>query len=158
MKSFNFFCSFWVLFGAMSNIVLYAQEKHSVDLTPLGSATSLELKLADAIERGIKMNPDLLQQKLNLRSSELYYEDAKAQMYVPSVYFGISSNYITKFGKIHGPTNLASTEYQNSSSQSVELALGQYTLYNFGKDKLVYDQANLDWTRAKNSMKNLSAV
>jgi outer membrane protein TolC len=158
MKSFNFFCYYLVIFGALSSIGLSAQEKQSVDLNHLGAAlekspqnstVTQELKLADAIERGIKMNPDLLQQKLNLRSSELYYEDAKAQMYVPSVYFGISSNYVTKFGKVHGPTNYASTEYQNSTSQSVELALGQHTLYNFGKDKLVYDQANLDWTRAK---------
>lgn len=121
----------------------------AIDNSSPQSSKPLELKLADAIERGIKMNPDLLQQKMSLRSSEIYYEDARDQMYMPSVYFGINSTYITKVGKIHGPTNYTSTEYKNATSQSLELALGQYTLYNFGKDKLLYDQANLDWTRSK---------
>jgi outer membrane protein TolC len=156
MKSIYFYIL--ILFLGFSNLCLFAQERQNVDSSKLGMALEKsphhvvhdqELKLADAIERGIMMNPDLLQQKLNLRASELYYEDAHAQMYSPNIYFGINSNYITKFGKIHGPTKYASTDYENATSQSVELALGQYTIYNFGKDKLVYDQAKLDWTRAK---------
>jgi outer membrane protein TolC len=127
-------------------------------LSPLGkgldessknSAPPQELKLSDAIERGIKMNPDLLQQKINLRSSELYYEDARDIMYSPSVSLGINSYYATKVGKVHGPKNYTSNDLKNYTEQSLQLTLGQYTIYNFGKDKLLYDQAKLDWTRAK---------
>ena len=112
MKSIYFL--FCITLGpwCLSSFSLSAQEKQSVDLFPIGKALDKsqssnlpqELKLADAIAKGIRMNPDLLQQKLTLRTNELFYEDARDQMYSPSIYLGINSNYATKFGKIHGPT------------------------------------------------------
>lgn len=154
-------CSFFYIVLSLlclSSICSSAEVKSSADISSLGegldkssqnSVSPQELKLADAIERGIKLNPDLLQQKINLRSSELYYEDARDVMYSPSVSLGINSYYATKFGKVHGPKNYTPNELNNYTEQSVQLSLGQYTIYNFGKDKLLYDQAKLDWTRAK---------
>jgi outer membrane protein TolC len=124
---------------------LYAQEKQTIDLT----SPAMELKLADAIARGIKLNPELIQQKINLRSSEILYEDARDTMYSPLVSLSINSLYATKIGKVRGPASYTSTDYKNATEQYAQLSLGQYTIYNFGKDKLVYDQAQLDWTRSK---------
>jgi outer membrane protein TolC len=130
-----------------------AAEKQSVDLTTLGVVldktvqnTSLikELKLSEAIERGIKMNPDLLQQQLTLRSSELTYEDARDKMYAPSISLSINSDYAKKIGQLNRSANATPSDYQY-----LQLSLGDYTIYNFGKDRLVYDQAKLDWVRSK---------
>jgi outer membrane protein TolC len=154
-------CSIFYIIISMwglSSFCLFAQDNQTIDLVNLGkgldkssqkSIPPQELKLADAIVRGIKMNPDLLQQKINLRSNELFYEDARDQMYSPTVSLGLNSYYATKVGKVHGPNNFASTELKNYTDQSIQLSLGQYTIYNFGKDKLLFDQAQLDWTRSK---------
>ena len=36
-------------------------------------------------------------------------------------------------------------------SSTAQLTLGEYTLYNFGRDKIVFDQAKLEWIRAQES-------
>jgi outer membrane protein TolC len=154
-------CSFiYIILGLwfLSSFPVSAVEKQSVDLNTLGivldkssiePTAPKELKLAEAIEKGIKNNLDLLQQNMNLRSNELNYEDARDRMYSPSIYLGVNSSYGTKFGHVHGPTNYTSYNMQNKTEQSLQLSLGEYTIYNFGRDKLVFDQAKLDWIRAK---------
>ena len=107
------------------------------------SSPPQELKLGDAIERGIKMNLDLLQQKMTMRTYELNYEDARDRMYSPTVSLGINSTFATKVGHINGPSNYTSTELNHATDQSIQLTLGQYTIYNFGRDKLIFVQAKL---------------
>ena len=141
-----------------SSLSISAQEKindkSNDDLNALGAnldnsqqvaTPPKELKLADAIEKGIKMNPDLLQQKLNLRTNELLYEDARDKMYTPSISLSINSVYDKKIGQLkESPVASNPSNYQN-----LQLTLADYTIYNFGKDKLVFDQAKLDWVRYK---------
>jgi outer membrane protein TolC len=142
------FYSFYVILGIFFlSGHLFADEQLKSVYT--NSTPPQELKLGDAIARGIKMNPDLLQQKMTLRSSELSYEDSRDRMYSPNVSLGINSTYATKVGHVKGPTNHTSSNIDNYTYQALQLSLGEYTIYNFGRDKLLFDQAKIDWTRTQ---------
>lgn len=153
MKSFGSIILVFILLLSQSVSNANTNESQNVDLMNLGNdlektsqntTPPRELKLSEAIEKGIRMNPDLLQQKLTLRTNEIYYEDARDKMYTPSISLALNSGYDTKLGQINKHTNTTPSDYQN-----LQLTMGDYTIYNFGRDKLVFDQAKLDWVRAK---------
>jgi outer membrane protein TolC len=105
------------------------------------------LTLTKAIIRALANNLDLQGQQLGLRSSEIYYQDAWDRMYLPQVSLNVNSNAAKTLANIPGQPQ--TPENHGYPSTSLGLNLGEYTLFNFGRDKLVFDQAKLDWDRSK---------
>lgn len=110
------------------------------------------LTLSTAIDRAIANNLSLKDTRMNLRIAEIAYENAWELMYLPAINLGLTSTSTTTVGKIPGSTsekNGHGLDEHGYPSSTASVSLGSYTLYNFGKDKIVYDQAKLDWTRTK---------
>jgi len=105
------------------------------------------LTLKMAVDRSMANNQDLKENKLALRTSELTYDDAWDQMYMPKISLILNSNAAQTLGSLPGATGGTADYNHGYPSSSAEVALGQYTLYNFGRDKLVFDQAKLQWKR-----------
>ncbi len=103
------------------------------------------LTLKGAIERAMISNPDLKENLLELKSSELTYDDAWDRMYMPQISLAVSSGAAKTITGLAGDSG--SILNHGYPSSSAGLSLGEYTLYNFGRDKLVFDQAKLDWDR-----------
>ncbi|NDD92217.1 TolC family protein [bacterium] len=71
---------------------------------------------------------------------------------MPSVGVSLSSTASKTVGLI--PGSLAETTGRSKASfgyptQTASLNLGSYTLFNFGKDRIAYEQARLDWERSQ---------
>lgn len=119
-------------------------------LDPLKSEDEPEtLTLSMAIDRAMKNNPDVQSQKMGLRSSELTYDDAWDTMFMPSVSLNIGSIADKTLLQLPGTQGNPSVNEYGYPTSGLQLSLGQYTLFNFGRDRLVFEQARLEWIRAK---------
>ena len=111
------------------------------------------LTLAQAIERALVSNPTIIDQKLTLRASEITHDNAWDDMFLPQINLGLTSSSSATVGQLPGSVREKQAGGSNYShgypSSTASLSLGSYTLYNFGKDSLTYEQAKLDWLRAK---------
>jgi outer membrane protein TolC len=110
------------------------------------------LTLSLAISRALVNNPDVRDQHMALRSAELYYEDAWDRMYLPSVALNANSSASKTLSHVPGKNTdtLGATKDEHGyPGSSVDLTLGSYTLFNFGRDKILLDQSKLDWNRTR---------
>ncbi len=105
------------------------------------------LTLKMAIERAMENNLDLKENKLSLQASEINYDNAWDQMYMPQISLILNSNAAKTLANLPGGEYGTANNNNGYPSSSAQIALGQYNLYNFGRDKLVFDQAKLDWKR-----------
>lgn len=112
------------------------------------AGVATELTLSGAITRSLTNNPDIINQKMALRTFELNYDDAWDRMFLPQISFNLGSNSAKTVGLL--PGNLSDTSRNEGyPTTTATVSLGQYTLFNFGKDKLVYEMSKLDWKRAQ---------
>lgn len=102
------------------------------------------LTLARAIDRALSHNLDLEEQTLNLRNYEINYQNTWETYYLPQFSLNANSSSSKTVGYLPGTP---STRNQGYPASSLGLTLGEYTLYNFGRDKAQVDQAKLDFTR-----------
>jgi outer membrane protein TolC len=110
------------------------------------------ITLGTAIARALRKSPSTLDQNLALRSSELFYRDAWDRMYLPTISFNLTQFGAKTLSHLPGDntTKLGATlDEHGYSGTGVQLSLGSYTLYNFGKDQLGFEQSRLDWNRTK---------
>jgi len=135
---------FWILSSCASFL-----------LPPLAFAAQLKteaspevLSLDKAIKRAVASNRNIQLQRITLKLAEIAYKNAWDTMFMPgsSIALGSTSNYTV--GQIPGSSGTAGYEHGYPAS-SVALTFGTYTLFNFWKDWLTYEQANLDWVRAQ---------
>jgi outer membrane protein TolC len=113
------------------------------------SAAEIALTLTEAIDKALNNNPSLQDQKLNLKLAEITYKNAWDTMYMPNVSVTLTSTSDTTMFHLPGKRNLTLGDSHGYPTSAATLSLGSYTLFNFGKDQLLYEQAKLDWTRAK---------
>lgn len=100
----------------------------------------------------MRNNLDVQLQHMSLRNNELTYENAWDQMYLPSVALDLTSGADQTIAQIPGSGANGSQNEHGYPNSSAQLVLGQYNLYNFGRDKLQFDQAKLTWLRAKEAL------
>ncbi len=113
------------------------------------------ITLSQAIERGLVQNRDVQDQKLLLRLSEIYYQNAWDTMFLPTVSLSLGTASYTTLTHIPGDTNERvknTTDSRGYPYSYAILNLGSYSFYNFGRDRLTYDQALLTWQRAKEGL------
>src|SRR5438445_243935 len=96
-----------------------------------------ELTLPQAIAKANKNNPTLYSRRLTLELAELNYQNAWAALYMPSVNLNLNSGSAFTMAQLgSSPAHAfggATTEHGQPVS-GAQLQMGQYTLYNFGKD------------------------
>jgi outer membrane protein TolC len=114
--------------------------------------TAETLTLERAISRALAANRSIQQQRLALRLSQLNYDNAWDAMFMPGISLSFASNSNFTIGHVPGKLADAVGDTENSHgypSSSATLALGSYTIFNFWRDWNVYEQAKLDWNRAR---------
>lgn len=120
-----------------------------------GASRPSALTLAQAIEKSQSQNPDVIEGRLALRSAELVYNNAWDTMYMPSVSLFLNSSADRTLFHAADKTADSSLREYGYPSSAFGVSLAQYTLYNFGKDQIVYDQARLTWERQRQLFEEL---
>ncbi len=117
------------------------------------------LTLSQAIARAMQQNRTVLAFRLSMRVAEISYANAWDTMFMPSLNLVTSATPAVTFAHIPGQSTNTSNDSYGYPTGSVGLQLGQYTLYNFGKDRDTYEQARLDWVRTQQQyLETLRAV
>lgn len=104
------------------------------------------LTLRDAIDKAMRSNPTLLSAELSLRSSQLTFQDAWEDMYLPQISLGFSAD--TAFTAFQTGSEAKALGYPNTTAT---LTLGKYKIFNFGRDKLAYERSQIQFERDQES-------
>ncbi len=115
------------------------------------------LSIAQAIEGAMKASPDLTEKVLEVESAELTYLDARDEFFVPKVSLEATSAADLSVSRVHAPSTASTlaSRANGAPTSALSLVLGSYTIYNFGKDKLVFDSARETWLRAQDSLQDV---
>jgi len=105
--------------------------------------------LSQAIDRAMANNPDIQDLHMSLKLAEIAYDDAWDTMYMPAINFTLNSASTQTVGHLNSIPGPSDQQFHGYPSSSAQLSVGQYTFFNFGKDKLYFDQQKLEWTRTK---------
>ena len=120
----------------------------------LGASVPEELSLDGALKKAYANNRTIQQKRLALSTAKLNYDDSWDLMFLPTVALQMTSKSELTMGRLPFG-NSAATQAGDASgahgfpTSSVALNLGQYTLFNFWKDQIVFEQAKLNYEREK---------
>ena len=120
-------------------------------LSPANAAVT-SLALDQAIQRMIENNLTIKSLGLNYESAQLGYDIAWNTFYMPQFTFGMNSTSGYALGSLPNTAarlNPAASDARGYPLSTISLALGQYTLFNFFKDRANFDVAKLNYDRAK---------
>jgi outer membrane protein TolC len=114
-----------------------------------------ELTMASAIAKANRNNPALYGRRLQQELYEINYEDAWARMYMPSI--NLTSTLYSPYTIAQMPgspdAGMGGAARQHGfQSAGVALNLGQYTVFNWGRDKDAYHIAELEVERSRESI------
>jgi outer membrane protein TolC len=114
-----------------------------------------ELTMASAIAKANRNNPALYGRRLQQELYEINYEDAWSRMYLPSI--NLTSTLYSPYTIAQMPGSPdagvgGAARQHGFQSAGVALNLGQYVVYNWGRDKDAYHIAELEVERARESI------
>jgi len=121
-------------------------------LSSPANAVVTTLALDQAIQRMIENNLTIKSLGLNYESAQIGYDIAWNTFYMPQFTLGMNSTSGYSIGSLpatQGRLNPGAFDAKGYPASTVSLALGQYTLFNFFKDRANYDIAKLNYDRAK---------
>ncbi len=132
-------------------LIVYFSTHANAEISSIPENAPIQkLSLKDAVLRAMESNKDLKENKLSLQSSEISYNDAWDQMYIPQINLALNTSASKTIAPISKGVDY-NPAYENHGypSSFAGVSLGEYTLFNFGKDKITFDQAKLEWERNK---------
>jgi outer membrane protein TolC len=106
------------------------------------------LTLDKALKRAVAANRSIQLQRITLQLAEIAYKNAWDTMFMPGASLTLSSTQNYSVAQVPGGPGTSGFDHGYPAA-SAGLTFGTYTLFNFWKDWLVYEQANLDWVRAQ---------
>ena len=120
-----------------------------------------ELTLEAAIAKGLRSNPAIVGRRLDQEINEMSYQTAWEKMFLPSLSFNAVTTSYYSVGQLgHSPATMPNKEAGRGNMQhgaptgtQTYLGLGQYTLFNFGKDRDTYEIAKMNMERSRQTMK-----
>ncbi|MGK5084095.1 TolC family protein [Bdellovibrionota bacterium FG-1] len=148
----------WPYRSLISALMVFALTAQAQPRAPLPTPQPAQklgaepLTLEKAIKRAVANNRPMQAQRLSLRSSEIGYDNAWDQMFMPGIALRLNSTSTYTVGHLPGDLHTAqgnATDLHGYPASSAGLTLGSYTLFNFWRDWNAYEQARLDWTRTK---------
>lgn len=120
----------------------------------VATAKPLKINMQNALSRAMRENATVLTARLNLELAEIAYRNAWDTMYLPRITLGTTMASSYTLGQIagstatnpniYGPNGNGSRDFGALANQplgSVALNIGEYRLYNFGRDKDTYEIA-----------------
>lgn len=116
--------------------------------TPIPGQVSDALTLEGAVRRALANNRQISLARLQLQGAELSFRTAWDTMFVPTATLSASSGSSYSLTTLPSPGASEVARDHGYPATSIELNLGTYTLFNFWRDWIVYEQALLDWQRA----------
>ena len=111
----------------------------------------MKLSLKQTIDLALKQNLDFAQVKLQLESDTINYNTAWRSFYLPSVNLVATSASSLTLGAYPGTPSkgyLSDTRNTGYPSSAIGIAMGNYTLFNFFRDRIAFDIAKLQFERA----------
>ena len=113
------------------------------------------LTMAIAIAKANRNNTTLVQRRLQQELSEITYSDAWRKMWVPSVSLGANTGAAYTLAQTPGSADAAAgggSLAHGTPTANVNLTMGAYTIYNFGKDRDTLKAAELDLERSRENV------
>ena len=145
---FSLFYSFAI---GQTNLDQLEKDIKNNKLTTVITNNSVPLTLLDAIEEGLRKNSEQIERKYEFQINELTYLDARDEFYFPKL------NLTMNTSSDHFTENLYRDDKDNSQSGqtpsgSIGLGFEEYTLFNWGKDYLVFLNAKGNYKRTKEKL------
>lgn len=133
------------------DLLLYQEKKKSDNKAPAKQTLNLRFVQEKALRAGLQSK----QFRVDLELAELSYKTSLHQMFYPSFALTGSANSTYTYGQY--PNALSQSVGNTYDSKgfprtSLSLGLGEFTLYNGGKDTLAYKQALITWMRTKEQL------
>ncbi len=112
------------------------------------------LSLNEAVRLAFEHNYDYKSQQLALRQVQIQYDTAWSQLYIPQINLQMQSGSNWTLENVPGtPSGMAGADPNNRArgypASSIGLALGQYTLFNFYRDKIQFEVTQANYDRAQ---------
>ena len=119
-------------------------------------AAPIPLRLDQAIDRMMESNLSIKSLALNYELAEINYDAAWHTFYMPNISLSAASTSTYSIGDLSMP-NTPGRDNPDSvrkrgypeSPKMLELSIGSYTLFNFFKDRTIYDIAKLNFENAR---------
>ena len=111
----------------------------------------IKLQLEDALDKALQNNKTYRQQKLDLVTAENAFHDAWEGFYLPAVSLDLGATSTLTVGQLGNSTAKSLSPdslYTGYPNSNISLSLGNYTLFNFGRDHLAYEIAKLNYDRS----------
>ena len=116
---------------------------------PTGTVQNLSVE--EALETAYNRSLDLKVSNLSMQAAKIIFDNAWDTMYMPTIAIDLSSASAYTVGTIpNTPGRVMADQNFNRGypASTAALRLGSYTLFNFWRDRLVYDNARLTYDRA----------
>jgi len=127
-----------------------------VNFSTTALAAPIPLRLDQAMQRMIENNLSVKSLALNYELAEIQYDTAWHTFYMPTISLNVASTSQYSLGNLSMPhtpgrDNPDSVRYRGypEGPKLLELNIGSYTLFNFFKDRALYDQAKLNYENAR---------
>jgi outer membrane protein TolC len=115
-------------------------------------ASNQSLSLKQALQLAYKQNIDFVQQTYDFESAEITYRNAWKSFFLPTLSLTFTSDSSLTLGSFPGTPaseTLPAGRTTGYPGTSAKLALSDYTIFNNFKDRITFDMAKLNFTRAK---------
>lgn len=109
------------------------------------------LTLERAISKAIEKNPGAQTQRMDLRKSELDYNDAWDDMYLPRIALSVNATSEFTVGDIEKTPEKRQPSLHGFPSPTAKISLGEYTVFSFWRDWITFEKSRLDWVRSQQS-------
>ncbi|MBI3556313.1 MAG: TolC family protein [Deltaproteobacteria bacterium] len=121
------------------------------------------LTMAFAIAKAIRNNPTLCSRRLQQELNEISYDDAWRRMWLPAVTVGLTSGAAYTLAQVPSGTAAADAGGNAFHGQppaaaplsGVQLNVGTFNLYNFGKDRDALRSAELEIERSHETLREV---
>jgi len=138
-------------------LVIFLLSTSVLHASPTRGLASLELLTVEkAVAKALQRSPTLLDRKLDQESREITYENAWKRFYLPNVSLGAAASSALSVGQMPGSATSVTGRTaldRGTPASAIAVSVGEYTLYNFGRDKDIYELAKKNYERSGQTMK-----
>lgn len=138
--------------------ILFFLSSSAVNAAPTRAPVPELLTVEKAVAKAMLRSPTLLDRKLEQESREITYENAWQRFYLPQVSLGAAATSSRSIGQMPGSASSStgkSAMDRGTPASAIALSVGEYTIYNFGRDKDIYELARKNFERSEQSLKEI---
>jgi outer membrane protein TolC len=120
-------------------------------LTAPALSGTISLSLEDALKRMMENSPTIKSENLSLENSQITYDIAWYTFWLPSFDLNVASAHNYTIGKLPftAARNDSNFFHRGPPSNTVTVSLGSFVVFDFFKQRALYDKAKLDLENAR---------